>query len=855
MRVLKDAPNAFSRTRAVAAFAGILIFLQAGGVFAQQEEGWYIGKPIERITFSGLNHVKVADLEGVTGQYVGKTFSDELYAELYGQLYALELFESINPSAIPADIVGSAVIINFTVVERPVVSSVVFSGNKGIRSNDLRNVILLKPNDVINQLKISADEQAIYNRYIEKGFPDVTVRSETTTDRNGNIRITFIIDEGTKVTIEAIRFEGNSVFSRNTLQNQLSLKKANLFNDGAFQDAKLIADRSSIASFYHDRGYIDAEVIDVTREIRTDAKGHHLTLVFYIYEGSQYTFGGVTFSGNEIFSTETLEKLVHSKTGDIVNAGRLEQDLQRVADLYYENGYIFNGIGREEQRDTAERTVSYHVSIVERGRAHIERILVRGNKKTKDYVILREIPLEPGDVFSKTKVMNGLRNLYNLQYFSNVFPDTPQGSADSLMDLIINVEEQFTTDIQAGLSFSGSSDPDSFPVSLLLKWNDRNFRGNGNIMGAEVNAAPELQRVSFQYTRRWMFGLPVSAGFDLTFQHAQRLAEMDNQPPFFNGDEDKAFPDGFSSFEEYDAAGKLPSSDFLMKYDQWYISTGVSTGYRWILPFGIFGIGGGLRIGLRYNDFDGDIYRAFDPTLRSRNKQWTPSNSISFSVSLDDRDIYYDPSKGYFLSNRITIYGLLPNKIELEYYSRNETKAEYFLTLWNWQASEKWAFKGVLGLHTGLSFIFPLAPYDQPIIEDVNKLSIDGMFIGRGWTGERLNRGFALWENWAEIRIPIFPGILAFDMFFDAAARRPTPVDMFRDMTAEEHTFADDMRYSFGGGLRFALPQFPFRFLFLKRFSTPNGKFQWQRGAIGGKPGDNGSSGIDFIISFAMSSY
>ncbi|MDR2097959.1 MAG: outer membrane protein assembly factor BamA, partial [Spirochaetaceae bacterium] len=420
-----------TRPHLAALFVFTLIFIGAVPAFSQDDE-WYVGKPIEKITFQGLNHVRLSDLEGVTEQYVAKTFTDELFWELTGQLYALELFEEINPSAIPGDPLGSTVIVHFTVTERPVVSSIVFSGNKGLRRSELLDVISLKPNDVINQLKIKVDEQAIYNRYLEKGFPDASVTAETETEKNGGIKVTFTINEGTKITIDAIQFEGNGIFSNNTLQSKLTLKKKNLVNDGAFQEAKLIADRAAIEQFYHDRGYIDAAVNDVTRELRTDSKGNFLTLVFHIYEGPLYTFGGVKFDGNHIFSTEDLQKLIHSKTGETVNAGRLEQDLQRVADLYFENGYIFNTIGREEERNTAAKTLSYTVAIVERGRAHIERIIVRGNKKTKDYVILREIPLEPGDVFSKTKVMNGLRNLYNLQYFSNVFPDTPQGSADSL---------------------------------------------------------------------------------------------------------------------------------------------------------------------------------------------------------------------------------------------------------------------------------------------------------------------------------------------------------------------------------------------------------------------------------------
>jgi outer membrane protein insertion porin family len=364
-----------------------------------------------------------------------------------------------------------------------------------------------------------------------------------------------------------------------------------------------------------------------------------------------------------------------------------------------------------------------------------------------------------------------------------------------------------------------------------------------------------VQTASLQYTRKWLFGLPLSGGFDFSLQHSQRSADMDNQPPFFNGDEDGAFPDGFSSFDEYDDAGKLPPDAFLMQYDQWYVSTGFSTGYRWITPYGILGLTGSLRVGVRYNDFDGDLYRPFDPAIRDRNKQWTPSDSIALGVSLDDRDIYYDPSRGYYLSERFGIYGLLPDKLELEYYTRSDTKAEWFHTLWNWQISDKWAFKGVFGVHTGLSFIFPMLSYEQPVIEDANKLSVDGMFVGRGWTSERLNRGYALWENWAEVRIPVFPGILALDMFVDAAARRPKPIDMFITESGEGHTLADDMRYSFGAGLRFALPQFPFRFLFCKRFKTPDNRFEWVRGAIGGNPGDDGSSGVDFIISFAISTY
>jgi outer membrane protein insertion porin family len=445
--------------------AAFLMLLLIFPCFSQETGEWYQDKPIKDIVFEGLRHIKLPDLEEVINPYIGRLFNDDLFWELQGKLYALEYFENLTPNAIPSDLAGSEIIIKFTVKERPVVSRIVFTGNSAITRSNLQSVISIKVNDVVNQAKLRIDELAVSNMYLEKGFPDIAVRPELVPDKDGTIILTFYINEGEKITIESLEFEGNSVFSTGTLRGQLSLKRKNLIADGAFQESKLLDDVNTITQYYRDRGYIDAEVTDVIRNTRKDEKGdNNLTIIFRIYEGRMYRFNGVTFEGNFIFSTGQLSALIRSKSGETINAQRVETDLQRVADLYYENGYIFNTINRDERRNNEEGLVSYHITIIERSRAHIERIIIRGNEKTKDEVILREIPLEPGDVFSKTKVMEGIRNLYNLQYFSQVQPDTPQGSAESLMDLILSVEEPPTTDVPLGVTFAGTVDPDTFPV-------------------------------------------------------------------------------------------------------------------------------------------------------------------------------------------------------------------------------------------------------------------------------------------------------------------------------------------------------------------------------------------------------
>jgi outer membrane protein insertion porin family len=820
----------------------------------RQEGEWYQGKPIRDIVFSGLKNITPSQLDAVVEQYKGRIFNDVVFWEIQGRLYALEYFDRIEPG-IFSDASGNEVVIRFTVIERPTISRIVFTGNSGLKRNDLMDVISTKVSDIFNQAKVRADTEAIRNKYIEKGYPNAVIQASETPSGESSITLVFNISEGDKITISKIEFQGNTKFSSKLLRSQLSLKPKTLLNDGAFQEAKLLADIESVTKYYRDSGYIDASVKDVTRTYDTNDKGTNMVITFLIEEGNIFTFGGVTFEGNVIFSSEQLGKLVTSKTGSTINNSRLEADLQRVSDLYYENGYIYNSIIRIPEKNNQTNVLSYTISIVERGRAYIENIIIRGNVKTKTDVILREIPLEPGDVFSKTKVLDAMRNLYNLQFFSMVIPESLQGSAENLMDLVFIVEEQPTIDVQFGATFAGNGDAGTFPFSGMVKWNDRNFKGSGNQIGVEGNSSVvDTTTISVNYLHRWIFGLPLSGGVDFSANILRRLATMDNISPFFYGDEPYAYPDGFSSYDEYNRHNKLPPRDYLMDYMQMYFSLGFSTGYRWSTFLGNLGLNGGMRFGLVRNDYD-DVYRPFDPALRERNGLWTPKNSFWLSASLDQRDIFYDPSRGYYFYERFGIYGVF--NIEREHYIRSETKAEYFLTLFNLPVTEDWNFKGVLGFHSGLSVILkqPGRSKDTPTppIEDINKLSIDGMFVGRGWSSEYRNKGLLLWDNWVELRFPIVQNILALDLFFDAAGVESTQGYYFgKDNEGNPNFTIDNMRFSYGGGLRFTLLQFPFRLSLAKRFRYIDGKFNWEAGALFGDP-SNPATGVDLVISFVLS--
>jgi outer membrane protein insertion porin family len=825
----------------------LLIFVSFFSFGQESRDGqdWYYGKPVKDITWEGLNNVKISELESIGDNFIGRIFDDEMFFDLQERIYGLELFDYITPSALPGDASAQSVILKFTVSEKPIVARIVFEGNIALRRNELLDAILIKPNDVFTSLKALYDESAIKEKYLSKGFTQVQVKSETRTIGDGQLLLVFTISEGEKIAIEGFRFEGNTSFSDRALRRLLSLKAKSLVNDGAFKESALSEDIAAIESYYRERGYVDARVIDVARDANLESeKGlNMLTLVFKIVEGKQYTYRGVSFQGNKIFTDEQLAAKLSLKPGQILNFKRLENDYQAIVDLYYENGYIFNTINRSEERDEIGLSIAYTIMVVERPRAHIENIIIEGNVRTKDHVIMREIPLQEGDIFSKTKVFNALRNLYNLQFFSNVMPETPPGSEENLMDLVFVLEEQPTADIQFGVTFSGTTDVEKSPVSAMVKLGDKNFLGYGNTVGAEVTYSPDLQKISLQYMERWLFGLPLSGSFDLTVSHGTITTPQANKNASFVGDEDYAFPYPYSSWQEYYDASKQVPTEYLMDLDRWTFSLGFSSGYRFDLNAGVLSLGGGLRTAFNNNIYDTSIYRPFDPSIRDGANEWILTNSLTGYASLDNRDIFYDPSKGYYVLQRLSLIGLLP-EIEKEKYIRSETKAEGFVTLFNLPVSDKWSWKTVLGLHSGFSCILP-AFQNLPIIKSTSKFYIDGMFYGRGWTRLYNVLGLAMWENWLELRTPLVPGILAWDFFLDAVAIKETPEAMFTELRLQ------DMYFSMGGGLRITIPQFPFRFSLAKRFEFDEaGQISWKKGGI-----FPDSLGMDFVLSFAISTY
>lgn len=777
-----------------------VVLLLSTFVFAQTNDNWYYGKKIRNIDFKGLENVNSLELDGITAPFIGKEFTDELYLDLLNKVYALDFFEDVSPIALPGDAKGSSVVIEFTVVEKPFVSQLKFSGNRSLRASELKETISTKAKDIYNPSKILLDERAIRDLYLKKGFTNVLVSSTTEETENGII-VTFNISEGRSTVVKEISFMGNSVVSSKTLKGLLSMKTVGIFNKGSFQESQLELDKQSILAYYQNRGYMDVEILDVVRTVTYNEKDDcdELFIQYVIQEGSQYTFAGITFTGNTIFSTEQLRNLIKLQDGDVFNLGKFQEGMVAVTDLYYENGYTSNYFNPVENKNTETRQIAVNFMIMENPRSHIENIFIKGNDKTKDYVILRELPIESGDIFSKTKITNGLRNLYNLQFFSAIVPEIVPGSEENLVNLVLNLEEQSTTSIEFGVTFSGIADPDAFPVSLFFKWQDSNLFGTGKLISANTTLSTDSQSVALSYGDSWFMDLPVSfsasAGISHNLSNALRSVVL---------------PDG-----------SVNNTEYYMNYNNLSIDFSASLGRRWTPDFAILSVTGGVTSNIGRNFYDASVYTPVDSLIADNQKGWGVENSLWVAFSIDDRDLNYDPSKGWFAKQQFSWTGLIPG-LEKQFFLSSDTKGEIYFTLLDVPVSETWNLKFVLAGLTSLSFVEP-TPNSQ--LSDSNKLYIDGMFTGRGWSSlYNIHRGLALWSNTVELRMPIAPGVFSLDFFFDAAVIKDTPRNFFTNLNI------NDVYFSFGPGFRFSLPQFPLRMMLANTFQVRSGKVAWQNG-------------------------
>ncbi|MDH2342140.1 outer membrane protein assembly factor BamA [Bradyrhizobium sp. SSUT77] len=406
-----------------------------------------------------------------------------------------------------------------SVVENPVIGRIAFEGNKKIKDEQLTGEVQSKARGTFSRAMVQSDTLRIAEIYRRSGRYDVRVTPEVIEQPNNRVDLIFTVEEGAKTGVKSIEFVGNSAFSSYRLRDVIKTHESNLLSFLASSDIydpdRVEADRDLIRRFYLKNGFADVQVVAALTEYDPEKKGFNVT--FKIEEGSQYRVGAIDFrSSIPNFDPTSMRNYSRVNVGSLYNVESVEKSVEEMQIEASRRGYAFAVVRPGGDRNFEAHTVSVVFNIDEGPRTYIERINLRGNTRTRDYVIRREFDVSEGDAYNRALVDRAERRLKNLDYFKSVKITTEPGSSSDRVILLVDMEEKSTGDFSVSGGYS-TTDGALAEVSV----SERNLLGRGLFAKASVTYGQYARGYSLSFVEPYLLDYRVALGLDL-YQREQK---------------------------------------------------------------------------------------------------------------------------------------------------------------------------------------------------------------------------------------------------------------------------------------------------------------------------------------------
>ncbi|NMW21302.1 MAG: outer membrane protein assembly factor BamA [Chlorobiaceae bacterium] len=508
---------------------------------------------VTSISFSGLETLNEKEITATIPLKINDRIAipgPELAAAMQ-YLWQLQLFSDISVQQ--TDLGQKNIALTFSVKELPVLDKITFEGNKKLDDDELRRKVTLVTGKKLSQQDLLTAANKIEKLYASKGY--LTAGAEFHTKENGknHVNAIFSITEGAKVSIEKITFHGNNAFSQKKLRGVFNETHQNswwrkIFGTPKLDNDKFNDDKSLLVEFYRNNGYRDARVLRDSITNTDDKKG--IILDIYLDEGQKYHIGNITWSGNtkDFATTEILNNTFKIKKGDSYNAKFIQeklnfsQDNSDISSIYLDRGYL-SFKAKLEERVIKPDVVDLDISLVEGEPFQLNTINIKGNTKTKDQVIRRELYTTPGDMFSRQNVVRSIRELSMLNYFDpeQITPDIHPNPENSTVDLTYNVVEKQTDTFNTSVGYSSTGFVGSLGItfsnfSLGDIFNAEAYQplphGDGQKLGFQWQfGSDNYNTLSLSFTEPWAFGTPTAVGFSVFDTHSAYIYNSDGVTP------------------------------------------------------------------------------------------------------------------------------------------------------------------------------------------------------------------------------------------------------------------------------------------------------------------------------------
>ncbi|MBA4161247.1 MAG: outer membrane protein assembly factor BamA [Novosphingobium sp.] len=457
---------------------------------------------IQSITVSGSQRLEADTIRSYIKMRVGQPYTQASADQVLKDLYATELFSSVNVANN-----GGAVVIE--VKENPVINRIILEGNKRIKNEKILPEIKLAPRQIFTRSKVRADVTRIIELYKRQGRFAASVEPKMVLLDQNRVDIVFEINEGPKSKVRQINIIGNDAFSDNELKGEMYTKEARfsrIFSSGTTYDPDRMAfDQQKLRQFYLTKGYADFRVVSAVAELTPDKKDFVLTYV--VEEGPRFKFGDIKVESQlRDFDGERLASQLPMKKGDWYNAKLVEDTIERLNETLGAFGYAFADVRPDYNRNKEDLSMGLTFEIAEAPRVYVERIDVSGNTLTQDKVVRREFRLAEGDAFNSLQVKRSNARIKSLGYFQEKFEvEQKPGSAPDRIVLEASVEERPTGQLQLSAGYS-SLERLIFQGSI----EQRNFRGRGQTIGLNLAYSRYSKQVNVSFTEPYLFDRNVS---------------------------------------------------------------------------------------------------------------------------------------------------------------------------------------------------------------------------------------------------------------------------------------------------------------------------------------------------------
>ncbi len=483
-----------------------------------------VGRPIDRIQFRGNRKVEDDAIRINLLSKVGATIDANKIRDDVRAMWKMGFFADVTVEAEIGP--GGGAILTFAVTERPSIRKVLVDGAKELGLEKINEVIDLERDAILDIAKVKRNREKIAELYVQKGYYLAAVDFEVKPVNEAEVDVWFTVDERSKVEIRDVQFIGNKAISDDELREVVLTKKGGalsfLSDSGTFSEEMFERDLVMISAYYWDRGY--AAVKLGTPQLRLSRDKRYMYLSIPIDEGPVFTIGEIKFKGKLVGDEAAHRAKIRARPGDKFSRSVIAADRDRVSDYYMDQGYAYANVLPMTQPDMKANRISLIYEIESGKKAYFERINIRGNSKTRDKVIRREMKISEGELFSSTSLEASKRRINALGFFEKVDVSTKRGSSDELVEVNVEVSERPTGTFQIGAGFSSV---ENFIAQAQISQN--NLFGRGQTLALQAQLSSLRQLFLLRFVEPWFLDTSWTFAFDLynqsrVFNNFQRNA-------------------------------------------------------------------------------------------------------------------------------------------------------------------------------------------------------------------------------------------------------------------------------------------------------------------------------------------